>query len=374
MKEDALYSSEKAEEVLKLFYVARIGREPAMASTLKWKPVQPSSAKNEVVAVIALLRIFGLPPPSFQSLNVVFKNTGALRKKPASNKLPLFALNLERLWGLTVMKTNPFYLRNLALCATTYFFMLRGGEARILRRNQLEIIQEVRDETTWRVTLDSSKSDPAPIGGPPPGGSWEGYTSNPLFSSVMKYYLESFLSQDYPAHLPLFPQVEITKVPQSKTDPFSRKAPGVPSSCWHLLPLAFAKGGKEVGGHLTTSDPVNKWLKEVLPLIGVHSHHTMHSLRVGAATEALSLGAPISQIKKMGHWKSLAVLTYAADELTSIVNTTKLFGSKEISYVGPGVVEARNRMQKFIDGDGVLDGDGENSVASSSSSSAQPPA
>ena len=48
----------------------------------------------------------------------------------------------------------------------------------------------------------------------------------------------------------------------------------------------------------------------------------MHSLRVGSATEALYLGASISQIKRMGHWKSLAVLTYAVESLSSIEETT----------------------------------------------------
>ena len=302
--------------------------------------------------------MFGLPPPSFEALITVFRNSGALRKSPHSNKLPLFATTLERMWRLPDAHTNPFNLRNIALCVTTYFFMLRGCESRQLKRNQLQLLKKEGGEEVWKVTLEYSKSDPLILGSPPPGGSWEGFTSNTFFSKVMSVYLFTFLGLEYPVELPLFPQFDVIHSPKDPQNPFSRRAPGKSGESWLLHPLETRSGGKVRAGYLTTSDTVNKWLKITLRAVGVESHHTMHSLRVGAATEALSLGAPLSQIKIMGHWKSLAVLTYAAESLSSITATTKLFGSKELRSLGP-VVDAKEKPPEMVsDEDGDVDADG----------------
>ena len=100
-------------------------------------------------------------------------------------------------------------------------------------------------------------------------------------------------------------------------------------------------GGKTRQGYWTTSDPVNKWLARTI---------TPCTVRVGAATEALSLGTTLSQIKQMGHWKSLAVLTYAV--VTSITDTTKKFGAQELCSFG-SVVEVKADDQGLDeDGDG----------------------
>ena len=349
IKDEAFMTPEGSEEVLRTFFLARAGFEPKIATHLKWKQVAPATAKAEVSALIALLRMFGLPHPSYASLMSEFGKAGALRKKLHSNKQPLFASTLERLWALPEMKTDPFNFRNIALCCVTYFFMLRGGESRVLRRNQLELLKEA-DGEVWKVTLDSSKTDPPILGMAPPGGSWEGYSSNSLLSKVINIYLNKFLGDSYPPELPLFPQVEIVRSPRDENNPFSRRAIGNPSLSWLLRPHPDAKRA----GHLTTSDSVNKWLGEVLPKVGVSTHHTMHSLRVGSATEALSLGASLSQIKRMGHWKSLAVLTYAAETLSSIVQTTQQFGSREIHSLG-GVVDVKSKVKDFLglDADGV---------------------
>ena len=100
---------------------------------------------------------------------------------------------------------------------------------------------------------------------------------------------------------------------------------------------------------------------------GIETHHTMHSLRVGSATEALYLGASISQIKRMGHWKSLAVLTYAVESLSSIEETTKLFGGKELTSLG-SVVSIKERIRELLedDEDGDVNGNGGCQEASAS--------
>ena len=343
------------EQIMVGFFVSRIGRVPQLTAKLHWRDVAPATAKTEVSAVIAALRLLGLPPPSFSALHTVFKKSGALRKAPHSEKLPLFANNLDRMWrSLPEMKTEAISVRNFALCVTTYFFMLRGGESRMLRRNQLELLK-THEPQTWRVTLDHSKSDPLVLGKPPPGGSWTGFCSNAFFSEVMDYYLKSFLSSPYPDHLPLFPQVETQTKPHNPADQFSRKAPGAPHLSWRIIPVETFVAGKKKGGFLTTSDRVNKWLKEKLPKIHISTHHTMHSLRVGAATEALSLGASLSQIQAMGHWKSMAVLTYAVDSLSSIEEMTRAFGSKDLVAVN-GVIDVKQKIERFLKDDE----DGEN--------------
>ena len=351
VKEEALWEAEGAGRVLILFYSARVGRSPSFATSIGWSPVSPATAKAEATAIIALLRLFGAPPPPFSALKVHFQKTGATRTAQHSEKLPLFATSLEKIWALPQTSTDPIAFRNTALCVLTYFFMLRGGEARPLRRNQLTLIKKQPDEV-WKLTLDHSKSDPLILDCPPPGGSWTGYTSNKFFSTVMNSYLEVFLGPNYPAELPLFPQVTVVQTPPESTDPFSRRAISAPRSSWLLEPMPTCHGGKTRQGYLTTSDPVNKWLARTLPKISVDTHHTMHSLRVGAATEALSLGTPLSQIKQMGHWKSLAVLTYAVETLTSITDTTKQFGAQELRSFG-SVVEVKADDQGLDeDGDG----------------------
>ena len=367
IREQALLSPDDAEQVLLGFFSTRIGLVPPLSAALHWSTVTASTAKGEVSAIVALFRIFGLPTPSTSKLNNTFRKSGALKKPTNSKKLPLFTFALEKLWERSENKIDPINLRNLCLCVVTYFFMLRGGESRILRRNQLELIREKDGEQTWKISLDHSKSDPPALGVSTPGGSWSGFTSNRFFSSVITHYLEAFLGPSYPPHLPLFPQVDIRHVPHDPSNAFSRRAPCSPSTSWLLHPVETSSGGKMRAGHLTTSDSVNKWLKLSLKKVGIETHHTMHSLRVGSATEALYLGASISQIKRMGHWKSLAVLTYAVESLSSIEETTKLFGGKELTSLG-SVVSIKERIRELLedDEDGDVNGNGGCQEASAS--------
>ncbi len=368
----ALASAEALGDVVSGFFVTRIGQAPKAAESLGWKAVAATTAKTEATAIIAVLRLLGAPTPAFATLHTAFKKSGALRTKPHSEKLPLFASNLETIWkGVLEVKTEALSVRNFALCCVTFFFMLRGGESRILKRQQLELIKPEGTQT-WKVTLDHSKSDPLILGRPPEGGSWSGFCSNVLLSEVLSFYFKVFLGNDYPPELPLFPQVEVWRCAHNPSDKFSRRAPGAPNTSWKLLPLESTAGGKRKGGPLTTSDPINRWLKETLPKIGITTHHTMHSLR-GAAPEALALGATIPQIKQMGHWKSLAVLTYAVETLTGIEDKTRAFGSKEFQTVG-GLIEVnvRDKINTWLADENGEDENGERSSRSGPSTSPSP--
>ena len=138
VEDKAFLNPATTERILIGFFVSRIGEVPALATKLHWRAVAPATAKTEVAAVITALRLIGLPPPAFSSLHTVFKKSGAFRKAPHSEKLPLFANNLDRMWrSLPEVKTEAISVRNFALCTTTYFFMLRGGEGlRDMRRGQ----------------------------------------------------------------------------------------------------------------------------------------------------------------------------------------------------------------------------------------------
>ena len=257
------------------------------------------------------------------------------------------------------LQDQPNFAAKLGV--TAYFFLLRGKEARTLLKKQLERFKPAKEEgsETWKVTLTHSKTDPLILGQLPHGGSWSGFSSNPFLSEVLNFYLQAFLGNDYPSDLPLFPQVDPIAAPADPNNSWSRRVPGHPGKSWLLHPVETISSGKKRDGFLTQSDSVNKWLKTVLAKIDVYSHHTMHSLRVGAATEALALGAPISQIKKMGHWKSMAVMTYALDNLASIEETTRQFGKKEFSMPA-GIIDMKDKISKLLEENEDGGGDDEN--------------
>ena len=185
IQSDAFLDGTSTDDILAGFFVARIGRITTLAKAIGWRAVLPATAKTEVCAIIALLRTFGLPTPAFSSLNLIFQKCGANRKTPTL-KLPLFSSQLELLWNLPETKINGIFLRNTALCVTTYFFLLRGKEARTLQKNQLERLKpSEKGEETWRVTLTHSKTDPLILGQLPHGGSWSGFSSNTFLLLVL---------------------------------------------------------------------------------------------------------------------------------------------------------------------------------------------
>ena len=55
----------------------------------------------------------------------------------------------------------------------------------------------------------------------------------------------------------------------------------------------------------------NKVLQKALSRVGVQgAHFRFHSFRMGAASTAFSLGVPVEVIKRMGRWRSDALLRY----------------------------------------------------------------
>ena len=54
----------------------------------------------------------------------------------------------------------------------------------------------------------------------------------------------------------------------------------------------------------------NVWFRQLLILCGIKGQLNLHSLRIGAATNASMRGVPSSKIKLMGRWKSSAYLRY----------------------------------------------------------------
>ncbi len=299
---EALKDPERAGELMEVFLVARAGIPQQTPAS--WRPVKPLTALNEVFLISTALAHAGLPKPSMASINAAAKKLGAHRaKKATSPKTPLTFQHLETLWRSHLM-ASPVDLRNIAMFAIGFFFLLRGINVRELRRRDLSLDA---DSQSWRVFIDHQKNDPLILGqeGTAQGAiQWAG---NPLLDEILKAWMQ--VASAWAPEAFLFPASKVT-------------APQI--VCWKGKENRF-----DPTTGLTSSQHLNEWiqksLKTLRPLEDV-SKLTFHSARVGGATAIFASTHNEALVRKMGNWRSEAFRTYIIISVQEVIETTSKIG------------------------------------------------
>ena len=62
--------------------------------------------------------------------------------------------------------------------------------------------------------------------------------------------------------------------------------------------------------HPISYNTFNAWFRQLVVLCNIQGQLNLHSMRIGAATNAAMRGVSSSKIKLMGRWKSSAYLSY----------------------------------------------------------------
>lgn len=141
--------------------------------------------------------------------------------------------------------------------------------------------------------------------------------------------------QDLSFNSPLDPTTVIVGIKASKTDPF-KEGCSIPLGATNnslcpvqaLLAYVWLRGGcegplfiHEDGSPLSRKSFQDR-LKELLLQAGVSGDYTSHSLRIGAATTAATLGIPDRMIRTMGRWASDAYMVYVRTPMSTWARTS----------------------------------------------------
>ena len=279
---EALKDPLRAGDLMEAFFVARAGiptqRPPS------WKPVKPLTALTEVFLISSVLAHAGLSKPNLLSLNAAAKKLGTSRsKKTTSPKMPLTFQHLQDIWTSPLMAT-PVDLRNLAMFAVGFFFLLRGINVRELRKKDLNF-----DATSgsWKVFVDHQKNDPLILGqeGTAQGAiQWAG---NQLLNDVLSAWMQAASGWEQDSFL--FPMAKVT---------------GAQSVQWKGRENRF-----DTSASLSTSQHLNEWIQKSLKSLKPSENFdklTFHSARVGGATAIFASTHSEALVRRMGNWRSEA--------------------------------------------------------------------
>lgn len=188
--------------------------------------------------------------------------------KVIRRKTPLTIARLSRVLAQLLPHANPSHLELVALCWLCHNGLLRGGEAVKL------FIGDViwsRDRRSLKLKIRDSKCNKT---GPPEildFTDWGNESSSVLW---MREYFDAYNLWDAPADAALFPN--------------------------YVVKTTFVSA-----------------VQRLVRQVGLEGDFAGHSFRSGGASDLWAANVPLEAIKKIGRWKSDAVLLYLRDGETT---------------------------------------------------------